>query len=127
MIKKLIDHVAKTNGCDSGRISITGHSLGGAGVIDMLLKYPNYFSAAASLSPCKLYKKEQLEIIKDIPICLFYGEREGKFGKYARLISLRLGKVGSMPILICVKNKGHAIQSCWVDEKYGLFEWLIGE
>ena len=37
-LMKLIKHVAAEHGCDMDRISITGHSLGGAGVMDMLLK-----------------------------------------------------------------------------------------
>lgn len=123
-LKKLIDHVVKLNDCDANRVTITGHSLGGAGVMDMLLKYPNYFAAAASLSPCKVYKADKLKDIKHVPLWLFYGEREGKFGKYARLINSRLDSVGGDVKLTCVKGKGHAIQSCWVEKKYGLFEWL---
>ena len=123
-LMKLIEYVAAEHGCDT--VSITGHSLGGAGVMDMLLKYPNYFWAAASLSPCKLYKKDELKKIRHVPIWLFYGEKEGKFGKYARLIKARLDSVGGVSELTCVKGKGHAIQSCWVSDKYKLFDWLSG-
>ena len=90
----------------------------------MLLKYPNYFSAAAALSPCKLYTQKQLKPIKDIPIWIFYGQKEGKFGKYARTIYNRLIKVNNQALLTCVKNKGHAIQSCWINSKYKLFDWM---
>lgn len=123
-LKKLIDHVAKEHHCDQNRISITGHSLGGAGVIDMLIKYPDYFSAAASLSPCKNYKKDLLRTITHIPIWIFYGEKEGKFGKYARLIKSRLDSIHGNALITCVKGKGHAIQSCWIDNKYKLFDWI---
>ena len=34
-LKKLIDHVAEEQGCDVKRISITGHSLGANGTLDM--------------------------------------------------------------------------------------------
>ena len=51
--KALIDHVAEEQGCDMKRVSITGHSLGANGALDMLLAYPDYFSAASVLSPCK--------------------------------------------------------------------------
>ena len=126
-LKKLINYIVTQYKCDINRISITGHSLGGAGVFDMLLKYPNYFSAAASLSPCKLYTKKQLMPIKHIPIWIFYGEKEGKFGKYARLIKSRLDAIKGNALLTCVKNKGHAIQFCWTSNTYKLFDWLINK
>lgn len=126
-LKKLIDHIATEYKCDINRISITGHSLGGAGVFDMLLKYPDYFSAAASLSPCKVYTQKQLKPIKDIPIWIFYGQKEGKYGQYSRTIKNRLDALGGNAILTCVKNKGHAIQSCWISDTYELMEWLLNQ
>lgn len=123
-LKKSIDYIVINHNCNINQVSITGHSLGGAGVFDMLLKYPTYFSAAASLSPCKLYSAQQLKTIANIPIWIFYGEKEGKFGKYARTIYNRLIKVNSQALLTCVKNKGHAIQSCWINSKYKLFNWM---
>ena len=125
-VMKLINHIVIKYKCNKNKISITGHSLGGAGVIDILLKYPTYFAAAASLSPCKVYSKRQLKPIARIPIWLFYGEKEGKFGKYARLIKERLDQLKGQVKITCVKNKGHAIQSCWVSTKYNLFDWLTG-
>lgn len=122
-LKKLINYIVIKYNCNAC-ISITGHSLGGAGVMDMLLKYPDYFYRGAALSPCKTYIKKELSKIAHIPIWLFYGEREGKFGKYARQIKNRLGDNAK---LTCVRGKGHAIQSCWVDLKYNLFNWLVEE
>lgn len=126
-LKKLITYIATEYKCNNNRISITGHSLGGAGVFDMLLKYPNYFSAAAALSPCKLYTQKQLKPIKDIPIWIFYGQKEGKFGKYSRTIKNRLDALKGKATLTCVKNKGHAIQFCWTSNTYKLFDWLMNK
>lgn len=126
-LKKLIDYVAVENKCDISRISITGHSLGGAGVLEMIIKYPNYFSACASLSPCVNYKKEDLKKVSHMPIWFFYGEKEGKFGKYTRSMKTKLDNLKGNVKLTCVKGKGHAIQFCWTSSKYELFEWLIKE
>lgn len=126
-LKKLINYIVTTYKCDNNRISITGHSLGGAGVFDMLLKYPAYFSAAAALSPCKVYTQKQLKPIKNIPIWIFYGQKEGKFGKYSRTIKNRLDALNGNALLTCVKNKGHAIQFCWTSNTYKLFNWLISQ
>ena len=51
-LKQLIDYVAVEQGCDMKRVSITGHSLGANGTLDMPLAYPDFFSAASVLSPC---------------------------------------------------------------------------
>ena len=124
-LKKLIDYVAIENKCDTSHISITGHSLGGAGVLEMIIRYPNYFSACAPLSPCVNYKKEDLKKIIHIPIWFFYGEKEGKIGKYTRSMKTKLDNLKGNVKLTCVKGKGHAIQFCWIDSKYKLFNWLI--
>ena len=122
-LKKLIDHVVSKFNCDPNSISITGHSLGGAGTMDMLIKHPDYFAAAASLSPCQNYK-DKLQCIVDVPIWFFYGERESKFASYTKQMKSKLDSIGGNAKITCVKGKGHAIQFCWCSPKYHLFDWL---
>ena len=50
--KDLIDHVVKEYNVDTNHIVITGHSLGGNGTWDMIVKYPNLFSKAVVVSGC---------------------------------------------------------------------------
>jgi S-formylglutathione hydrolase FrmB len=45
--KELTDRVVTTYKADTKRISISGHSLGGAGCLHMAEKYPDYFSIVA--------------------------------------------------------------------------------
>ena len=81
-LKKLIDHVAEENGCDKGNISISGHSLGANGTLDMLLAYPDYFSAASVLSPCKDIG-DKLKTFVHVPVWFLAGEKEHNYKKYA--------------------------------------------
>lgn len=122
-LKKLIDHVAGENGCDTGNISITGHSLGANGAMDMLLAYPDYFTAASILSPCKDYG-DKLSTITHIPLWFLYGEKETTFKKYAQSMAARFEKLGGEVRETSVKGYGHAIQFVWVSEKYEMFDWL---
>lgn len=122
-LKSLIDHVADTYHCDYGRISITGHSLGGSGVFDVLLKYPDYFAAAASLSPCSNFKGK-LSPIAHIPIWVLHGEKESTYGQYSREIRDQIESYGGICRLTSVAGEGHPIQHCWCDVEYGLFDWL---
>ena len=49
-VKQLTDSVAKTYNCDANKISISGHSLGGSGVVRMCTLFPNYFSECLCIS-----------------------------------------------------------------------------
>ena len=122
-LKKLIDHVAGENGCDVKRISITGHSLGANGTLDMLLAYPDYFAAASVLSPCKDIGSK-MEQIRHVPMWFLAGEKEHNYKKYAQSMYNRLKGMGGETKLTLVPGYGHPIQFTWVSDKYGMFDWL---
>ena len=48
-VKELVDYVVQNNSIDPDRISVTGISMGGFGVFEMILCYPDFFSAAAPI------------------------------------------------------------------------------
>jgi len=124
-LKNLIDHVAAENNCDTGNISISGHSLGANGAIDMMLAHPDSFCSAAILSPCRDYG-DRLKAIAHVPMWFLHGEKETSFKKYARSMADRLEKLGDIVKLTSVTGYGHPIQFCWVSDKYRMFEWLTG-
>jgi GH25 family lysozyme M1 (1,4-beta-N-acetylmuramidase) len=122
-LKKLIDHVAGEQGCDEKRISITGHSLGANGTLDMLLAYPDYFSAASVLSPCNDIGSK-MEQISYVPIWFLAGEKEHNYKKYAQSMYNRLKGLGGETKLTLVPGVGHPIQFVWTSDKYQMFDWL---
>ena len=122
-LKALIDHVAGEQGCDVKRISITGHSLGANGTLDMLLAYPDYFSAASVLSPCKDIG-DKMKQISHIPMWFLAGEKEHNYKKYAQSMYDRLTKLGGTTKLTLVPGYGHPIQFVWTSDKYQMFDWL---
>ena len=124
-LKALIDHVAGEQGCDVKRISITGHSLGANGTLDMLLAYPDYFSAASVLSPCKDIG-DKMKQIAHVPIWFLAGEKEHNYKKYAQSMYNRLKGLGCETKLTLVPGVGHPIQFTWVSDKYAMFDWLAG-
>lgn len=124
-LKKLIDKIVEACKCDTSRISLTGHSLGGMGVIEMLTKYPKYFSAGALLSCAKNYKGE-VGKLPHIPMYFLYGEKEGNYGKYAREMFAVINGLNEESKIIAVKGYGHPIQFTWCNSQYGIFKWLIG-
>jgi len=123
-LKALIDHVAEEQGCDMKRVSVTGHSLGANGTLDMLLAYPDFFSAAAVLSPCKDIGSK-MEQISYIPIWFLAGAKENNYRKYAVSMHDRLKNLGGETKLTLVPGYGHPIQFTWVSDEYQMFDWLV--
>lgn len=64
-LKKVIDDLIANRQADPQRIYITGFSMGGAGTIEFITRYPEYFAAAL---PMGMDFKTDLAKIKDIPI-----------------------------------------------------------
>ena len=122
-LKELIDHVAGEQDCDVKRVSITGHSLGANGTLDMLLAYPDFFSAASVLSPCKDIG-DKMKQISYIPIWFLAGEKEHNYKKYAQSMYNRLKGLGGETKLTLVPGYGHPIQFTWVSDTYQMFDWL---
>ena len=124
-LKDLIDHVAEEQGCDMKRVSISGHSLGANGTLDMLLAYPDFFSAASMLSPCKDIG-DKMKQIAHIPMWFLAGEKEHNYKRYAQSMYNRLKGLGGEAKLTLVPGYGHPIQFTWVSDKYDMFDWLAG-
>lgn len=120
----LINEITISYQCDITRISLTGHSLGAMGVIEILAKYPNIFSAGASLSCAHNYKTE-FNKFPHIPIWFLYGEKEGNYSKYAREMYAIMSKLNTECKLTAIPGYGHPIQPFWCSTKYGIFDWLI--
>ncbi len=123
-LKDLIDYISKLCKCDGTRVSITGHSLGGMGVVEMLVKYPDYFSAGAPLSCARNYKSDMAKI-SHIPLYFLYGEKEHSYKKYAKEMHDAAYALNEESRITAVKGYGHPIQFTWVSAKYGIFEWLM--
>ena len=123
-LKKLIEHVGKENHCNMNYCSLTGHSLGANGTMDMLFKYPDFFSAAAVLSPCKNYK-DKLDQLLHIPIWFLHGEKEHNYKKYAQEMYTKMNSIGGNTKVTSIKGYGHPIQMAWTNKNYDVINKLI--
>lgn len=121
---KLIGHFVEELGCDKDRVSLTGHSLGAMGVIEIMLKYPGYFASGASLSAAKNYKAD-LPKLSHIPLYFLYGEKEHNYKKYAKEMFAVMDGLNTESKLTGVSGYGHPIQFTWTSSKYGIFDWLM--
>lgn len=120
---KLVNFVAEAVGADVERVSLTGHSLGGMGVIEVMLKYPAYFSAGAVLSCCRDYSVE-LWKLSHMPLWFIHGSKEKTYGKYAMHMATVMDSLNNASRLMSITGYGHPIQFIWCDGKKKIFEWL---
>ena len=123
-LMKLIGHFIEELHCDKDRVSLTGHSLGAMGVIEIMLKYPGYFASGASLSCAKNYKAD-LSKLSHIPLYFLYGEKEHNYKKYAKEMFAVMADLTEETNLVGVPGYGHPIQFTWTSSKYGIFDWMI--
>lgn len=120
---ELCNFVQDKVGADAQRVSLTGHSLGGMGVIEVMLKYPAYFSAGAALSCCRDYSKD-LANLSHMPLWFIHGAKESKYGKYARAMYKTMTGLNMAANYSSIPGYGHPIQFVWTSEKYEVFKWL---
>ena len=123
-LMKLIDKIVVDYKCDKTRISLTGHSLGAMGVIEIMYKYPNAFAAGASLS-CAHNYTSYIPKLANIPIWFLHGAKESNYGKYAREMFGVLDKLNEESKLTSIPKYGHPIQPFWCNSKYDIFNWLM--
>lgn len=76
--KDLIDYVIKEYNVNTNKIIITGHSLGGNGTWDMIVRYPGFFHKAVPVSGCPVSNKENYT---GLPIRSYVGASESSYYK----------------------------------------------
>lgn len=125
-LKEVIDLVCETYPVDMLRVSITGASMGGFGVWEMLCSYPNFFSAACVV--CGGGMAWRGGAVADLPIRIYHGDRddvvlpERGVEMYEKLKSLAPGNK-DLEFILC-KDTAHDSwnQAFWEDNIYA---WLI--
>lgn len=78
-LKNLINKIVTDYNVDTKKISMTGHSYGGAAVFDFIVQYPGFLSAAAPLAPSVI--NQDYTKMKDLKIAVFTGTEDGLYSK----------------------------------------------
>lgn len=75
-VRDLIQVTVSKFGIDKENISLTGHSMGGAGTWNFALSYPTLFARIAPLSGSIRVQPEYIEKLKTIPVWAFVGSAD---------------------------------------------------
>ena len=133
-IKELIDSFVATHNVDPSRILIGGCSNGGYMVMDMLLNYPTFFSAAVPI--CELYEPEavtdeRVAVLKDIPMWFIYADDDKTVPPevYERPLLEKLRAAGASDLHVSVYEDVHDTSGLYFSGKdpytyYSHWSWI---
>jgi predicted peptidase len=110
---------------DGRRIYITGLSMGGYGTWDLMARKPELFAAAVPI--CGGGDEATAEKIKNIPVWVFHGAKDGavKVERSRRMVEA-LKKAGGKPIYTEYPEVGHdSWNPAYKDAK--MFAWLFAQ
>ena len=122
-VKVLLDQIIAEYPVDISRIYITGLSMGGYGVWEMITDYPNLFAAAIPV--CGFGYPFRLEGVKNLPIWVFHGALDNVIPiDYSLHMVAALKKLAAPVIFTIYPDADH---DSWT-ETYNnpeVYEWLL--
>ena len=126
-VESMIRAIAEEYPIDESRISLTGHSMGGAGVWALALNDPTRFARIAPLSGGVRDTEENAQRLRNTPIRAFVGELdtvvspEGAIGFVARLQAF-----GAPAEITVLEDAGHrdVPAAAYLSEAHDLIGWL---
>lgn len=106
MTMELLERLPREFPIDRQRLYVVGVSMGGRGVWDMVLRYPDIFAAAVPI--CAAGDPDGLEKIKRLPVWCFHGAADPLIPvENARRMTAALRKAGGNPRYTEYPGVGH--------------------
>lgn len=127
-LAELIDAVVEDCGADAGRVSLTGHSMGGTGAFAVAAALPGRFSCAAPLSGSVRDSREMRAALSDLPVWAIAGAQDDVVDPAAaRDFLAALRAVNPDARYTEVEDAGHfdLPARAYLDEEIGLVRWLL--
>lgn len=124
MLNSLIDNVISHYAVDKSRIYLTGHSMGGRGVLYLAFKFPERFAAIISLSPYSTIPFWANKL-KNIPIWFFQGDKDKTvpLTEVEALVNSLKAEGDSIKFTV-LKGRDHFILDVYENKQ--IFQWLLG-
>ena len=129
---ELVKHTAEQYNGDLNRVSVSGHSNGGAAVYHMVNNFPGFFAAAAPISGTGRTDQGVMQT----NLFAIWGDRDHAISYNQALgVPIRLQKQGYNASYYVFRGKGHDIQTLAWQEQYqdsagnqiSLIDWLMSK
>ena len=127
-LAELIDAVVEDCGADAGRVSLTGHSMGGTGAFAVAAALPERFSCVAPLSGSVRDTREMRAALADLPVWAIAGAQDDVVDPAAaRDFLAALRAVNPDARYTEVEDAGHfdLPARAYLDGEVGLVRWLL--
>lgn len=127
-LAELIDAVVEDCGADAGRVSLTGHSMGGTGAFAVAAALPGRFSCVAPLSGSVRDTREMRAALADLPVWAIAGAQDDVVDPAAaRDVLAALRAVNPDARYTEVEEAGHfdLPARAYLDGEVGLVRWLL--
>lgn len=127
-LAELIDAVVEDCGADAGRVSLTGHSMGGTGAFAVAAALPGRFSCVAPLSGSVRDTREMRAALADLPVWAIAGAQDDVVDPAAaRDFLAALRAVNPDARYTEVEDAGHfdLPARAYLDGEVGLVRWLL--
>ena len=127
-LAELIDAVVEDCGADAGRVSLTGHSMGGTGAFAVAAAMPGRFSCVAPLSGSVRDSREMRAALSDLPVWAIAGAQDDVVDPAAaRDFLAALRAVNPDARYTEVEEAGHfdLPARAYLDGEIGLVRWLL--
>ena len=126
LLLALIDSIVNQYALDAGRVSLTGHSMGGTGTWAVAQKYPERFSAIAPLSGSIAGTPDALRSLKDLPVWAVVGAKDTIVPpESSRKFINALSRTNPDCHCTVLPDADHfAVPTVYLDEKSDLLGWL---
>ena len=108
---------------DPARVYITGFSMGGGGSAEAVWRFPGKFAAVVPVAGGGTSRTKG-EALKDTPMWMFCGSKDGIQPEYCRTVIRAVRKAGGSPRYTEYRGLKHDIYERAYNQP-GLFEWLF--
>ena len=123
-LMELIEYIANEYNVDKKKISLTGVSRGGVATFEMVIQYPNYFSAAVPIASAVDWGR--CNVIKT-PMRIYHGAGDTGMGFSVVEAEKVINNNGGQCELFLLKGVGHSGQFVYYENDYGVIEWMTSQ
>ena len=124
-VKALTDDLIQKHRVDTGRVYLTGLSMGGFGTWDTAFDYPDTYAAIVPICGGAGVRWLIANKLKHLPAWLFYGEKDPVVDPaYSTMMHKALSKIGAPVKLTMYPGVGHDSWTAAYDDP-ALWEWLF--
>jgi len=122
-LKALLDEIIDKYAVDPDRVYLTGLSMGGFGSWSLGIAYPDKFAAIVPI--CGGGDEEEVAILKDVPIWVFHGAKDGtvKLEQSEKMVNALKEAGGNVKFTVYPE----ANHDSWTEtyDNPELYEWLL--